>query len=198
MINFNHDCSMFTKHMMRTYDVVDSNTLQYASCGDMTSLWNLSDKIVMSLDPKCSYLNVGTGVGMLEHVAAKNNRDVKTVEQIREDNTLAKTYDWWNDRLGVTIDYRMRGLIDNQFEFIGMGETQFDEAIATRFGPFQSNKLLDKLENFLEVLSQHTSKLRVYEWECNEAVLDFFHHNYDTQHLDNGKKVLRVNLPQNQ
>lgn len=199
MIDFDHDCSMFTKHMMQTYNMVSSNTLQYASSKDMKSLWDLSDKIVLSLDPTKTYLNIGTGAGVLERIARDNNRDVKTVEQHRdEENTLAAAYNWWNKRLGIEINYRMQGLINDEFEFIGMNDDQFDEAIATRFGPFQSNEYVNNLSGLLEVLSRHTPRLRVYEWECNEAVLDFFYHNYDTQHLDTKKRVLRVNLSQNQ
>jgi hypothetical protein len=100
-----------------------------------------------------SILNIGTGPGIFEHVAKRNNLNVRTVEYIDEPDKELNQF--IREFFGTDIDYESTNFKNYKINT----SDKFDAALISRFGPFQSSVTEQDMNNFFKEIFNYTEEI---------------------------------------
>jgi hypothetical protein len=100
-----------------------------------------------------SILNIGTGPGLFEHVAKRNNLNVRTVEYTDEPDPELNSY--IRNYFGTTVDFWST----EYPEYCINNTDHFDAALISRFGPFQVPVQEKQMMDFFQELFKHTDEI---------------------------------------
>lgn len=134
------------------------NALQYANEKHLKALTILNSTTLEHLDPSQSYLNIGTGAGLVEWSAQRHNYNLDTVEW--KDCDI--TYTTMRDILGIKVDYYCNNVFSKKFKINNI-YNKYDTILLIRFEPIQDDNKMDQeaIQSLFEELFCYSDKVLI-------------------------------------
>lgn len=148
--------------------ILDKSNLQYINETSVKELITDCKIILRYLESDKSYLDIGTGIGMLQYIN-DNKFNIETVE-IETQSSATLLYDIALEYLNVKRDYYMNDIRKKDF-IIHNCNKKYDMILLLRFHPFNRCKSIEDVNMILEKLSAYSNTF--YVWSQTIDFKDF-------------------------
>jgi hypothetical protein len=150
-------CRTYTDILVADYgrQPVPGAVIQYCNPDSFTDVYAATHNMIKMLSRQKSYLNIGTGVGILEYIASKEGFDVDTVEYIYLD--VDPFYSILRRLLDVDLTYTSTDFYKG-YDIRDCTKT-YDTILLNRFGPLQVYCPIEDITNFFNQLKKYSNTI---------------------------------------
>jgi hypothetical protein len=171
---------------------------QYCNPSSLVDVQSSIYNMIKMLSRHKSYLNIGTGPGLLEYTASKEGFNIESVEFLDMDDNTQEIYSILRELLEVNVTYKSTDFYTN-YDILNCSKT-YDTILLYRFGPFQIDCSPELIDKFFNVLSRYSDTLIIHHGPSSiyPNILNYIKQNYQVELLEYNKaKYNKIILQKN-